>query len=119
MKHYRLFATLALALAPGCNAQEVGEKTLGRLFFTPQQRSERAQRGAAENAPNEQRQTLDGEVRRSSGKHTHWINGQASHDQAGSTPQLGVGDSYLPRRKVRESLLGDGRIEVRPASSAQ
>ena len=119
MKHYRLFATLALALAPSCNAQEVAEKTLGRLFFTPQQRSERAQRGTAENAPDEPRQTLDGEVQRSSGKHTRWINGQASHDQGGSTPQLSVGDSYLPRRKVRESLLGEGRIEVRPASSAQ
>ncbi len=119
MKHYRLFATLALALAPGCNAQEVGEKTLGRLFFTPQQRNERAHRGTAENAPNEPRQTLDGEVRRSSGKHTRWINGQASYDQGGSTPQLSVGDSYLPQSKVRKSLLGDGRIEIRPAVSAQ
>jgi hypothetical protein len=53
--------------------------------------------------------TLNGEVRRSSGKNTRWINGEA---QTGPTPRGVIGDTYHPATGERDSLLGGGKIHV-------
>lgn len=85
---------------------------LGRLFFTPQQRAlldrQRLQ-GITSNFDQEASYTLNGEVRRSSGKNTRWVNGEA---QTGPTPRGVIGDTYHPATGERESLLGGGRIHV-------
>ena len=94
--------------------------TLGRLFFTPQQRvaldRQRAQ-GINTNINVDQHAsyTLNGEVRRSSGRNTRWINGEA---QTGpGAPRGTIGDTYHPSTGEREKLLGGGKITVRQASS--
>ncbi len=85
---------------------------LGRLFFTPQQRAlldrQRIQ-GMTSNFDQQASYTLNGEVRRSSGKNTRWINGEA---QTGPTPRGVIGDTYHPATGERESLLGGGKIHV-------
>ena len=85
---------------------------LGRLFFTPQQRTildrQRLQ-GMTSNFDQQASYTLNGEVRRSSGKNTRWVNGEA---QTGPTPRGVIGDTYHPATGERESLLGGGRINV-------
>jgi hypothetical protein len=58
---------------------------VGRLFFTPSQRQEldrRRQLNIQETvvAVNESRFTLNGQVTRSSGKSTTWVNGAPQHD---------------------------------------
>ena len=85
---------------------------LGRLFFTPQQRTlldrQRLQ-GATNNIDQAASYTLNGEVRRSSGKNTRWVNGEA---QTGPTPRGVIGDTYHPATGERDSLLGGGRIRI-------
>jgi hypothetical protein len=85
---------------------------LGRLFFTPQQRAlldrQRIQ-GMTSNFDQQASYTLNGEVRRSSGKNTRWINGEA---QTGPTPRGVIGDTYHPATGERDSLLGGGKIHV-------
>lgn len=95
---------------------------LGRLFFTPQQRAflDRQRQLNASIAPSamlsESRLTFNGEVRRSSGQNTHWINGEPTPSIATTTPGVPVGDTFLPQTGEKESLLGDGKITVKPAS---
>lgn len=92
---------------------------LGRLFFTPEQRA----------ALDRQRQfnlnfltnqtdadgslTLNGEVRRSSGRNTRWVNGEAQWNGNVPSARVPVGDTFNPRTGERESVLGEGRIIVR------
>ena len=98
------------------------DDVLGRLFFTPQQRAllDRQRQLNASASPgamlNESRLTFNGEVRRSSGQNTHWINGEPTPSIAATTPDVPVGDTFLPQTGEKESLLGDGTITVKPAS---
>ena len=95
-------------------------ETLGRLFFTPHQRAmldRNRQLNANFNSGamlNEGRLTLNGEVRRSEGHGTHWINGEATPSETMATPPIPVGDTLLPRSGGKESLLGSGTIIIKP-----
>ncbi len=106
---------------------------LGRLCFTPQQRQELDRRRAA-NAQEaaaiiqESTLTLQGQVSRSGGKTTTWINGVPQHDAHGSSDptrvpiragedepevELKVGETRdLVRGETRDGL-GGGKIEVK------
>ena len=96
-------------------------ESLGRLFFTPQQRAflDRQRQLNASVAPsamlNENRLTFNGEVRRSSGKNTHWINGEPTPSVVATRPEIPIGDTLLPQTGEKESLLGNGTITVKPA----
>ena len=91
-------------------------ESLGRLFFTPQQRAaldRQRQQGTMANTNIDQQAsyTLNGEVRRSSGHNTRWVNGEV---QTGSGAPRGIiGDTYHPASGERQSLLGGGNITVR------
>ncbi len=95
-------------------------ESLGRLFFTPQQRAaldRQRQQGFNSNADFDQQAsyTLNGEVRRSSGRNTRWVNGEA---QTGAgVPRGIIGDTYYPASGQRENLLGGGRIIIKQAPS--
>lgn len=121
-----LYLTLA-ALALPCAAQE-----LGRLFFTPQQR-ENLDRKRATNmqapvpAAVEDRITVSGQVTRSSGPGTSWINGQP-RDMTGPAPDptrvaipqgqgepsvsLKVGQTLDRTKGETRDVLQDGSIAV-------
>lgn len=113
MRHLSISLLIALAAAPAWAQSD----PLGRLFFTPQQRAaldrERllgfSQRPSS--LDSDTSYTFNGEVRRSSGKNTRWING-APHTAASRNPDLAAGDTYHPATGEREGLLGDGRIVI-------
>ena len=96
------------------------QATLGRLFFTPEQRAaldrQRLLNPGLSNdtMDSEGSQTLNGEVRRSSGRNTRWINGEPSWNNT-PAPRVPVGDTYYPGTGERESVLGNGKIVVKPA----
>lgn len=129
-----LFAALAVAGAQPSTAAEA----LGRLFFTPAQRQELDRRRAAnvqETAAvvQESTLTLQGQVSRSGGKTTTWINGVPQHDvYGGSDParaaiqtgedeprvDLKVGQTFDRVRGETRDSLGGGQIKVdRPRPS--
>jgi hypothetical protein len=120
MSRRLLLGLLLLATAAPGTAQN---DALGRLFMTPQQRSaldrERllglTQRQS--NLDSEASYTYNGEVRRSSGKNTRFINGEPQPGAAGS-PGIPPGDTFHPATGERESVLGDGRIVVKPRPPA-
>jgi hypothetical protein len=116
----RLFTCLLLVAATAAGAQS---EPLGRLFMTPQQRSaldrERLlglnQRQSE--LDSEASYTYNGEVRRSSGRNTRWINGEAQPGATGS-PQIPAGDTFHPATGEHDSVLGDGRIVIKRQPTA-
>ena len=120
---------LASLAAPGA----AGAEELGRLFFTPAQRQDldhrRASNRAEEEAPQIQEGPLilEGQIQRSSGKTTTWINGAPQYDShSGREParvtlvpnagapgvSLKVGQTYeRASGEVRDELNG-GEITV-------
>jgi hypothetical protein len=110
-----LLALLLVAQGPAWAEQE----PLGRLFLTPQQRAalDRQRLLNPGFSPNpmdsEVSQTLNGEVRRSNGHTTRWINGEVRWNDTAPRPQVPVGDTFHPGTGERESLLGEGRIIIR------
>jgi hypothetical protein len=91
------------------------EAALGRLFLTPQQRQALdQQRYRAPGDNREHHLTVNGEVRRSGGGSTRWINGQAGWNSNAPQPKVPVGDSYDPATGNRQPLLDGGRIIVNP-----
>ena len=126
----RFFASLVLLLS--CLAAPAAAEDLGRLFFTPQQRQDLDRRRAA-NAQEaaaiiqESTLTLQGQVSRSSGKTTTWLNGVPQQDAPSTAdparvpirigddePEitLKVGETRdLVRGETRDGL-GGGKIEV-------
>jgi len=130
---------LGLALLLAAGAAQADE--LGRLFFTPAQRSALDARRKAR-VPDKPTASvvaspvtrLDGYVKRSQGPSTVWINGESLNEGGGDAPRIerggqgrvsvGVGESgQRARLKPGESLdrgsgevrdvLGDGAISVR------
>jgi hypothetical protein len=101
------------------------QEPLGRLFLTPQQRAalDRQRLLNPGFRPNvvesDVSQTLNGEVRRSNGRTTRWINGEARWNDTTPPPRVPVGDTFHPATGERESVLGSGRIIVRPGGSAK
>jgi hypothetical protein len=117
MKRYLPALLLALAALSAWPQDE----QLGRLFMTPQQRSALDRQrllgqNPTSNVDNEASFTFDGEVRRSSGKNTRWINGEPQ--TATTRPDIPPGDSFHPATGEHESVLGDGRIIVRRKTPA-
>ena len=109
---------------------------LGRLFLTPQQRQDLDRRRASNRAEEEAPQikegplTLDGQVQRSSGKTTTWINGVPQSDSYSSreparvtvTPNAGepgvrlkVGQIFDRASGEVRDKLGNGEVRVKPA----
>jgi hypothetical protein len=90
---------------------------LGRLFTTPQQRNAldrerllgQSQRSALDG---EASYTFNGEVRRSSGNNTRWINGKPQTEGARG-PGVPAGDTYHPATGEHDSLLGGGTVTIR------
>ena len=114
-------------------------ENLGRLFFTPQQRQDLDRRRAANvqetaTVVQESTLTLQGQVSRSSGKTTTWINGIPQHDAyIGSDParatiqtgedepkvELKVGQTFDRVRGETRDGLGGGNIKVKPGAEGR
>ena len=113
MKHLPVLLLLLSATLPVWPQDE----SVGRLFFTPQQRAalDRERQLGLNQRPStvdaDASYTFDGEVRRSSGKNTRWING-IPQTTATRKPEVAAGDTYHPATGERDSLLGDGKIVI-------
>ena len=130
-----LLASALLALTPHPAA---AYDNLGRLFLTPQQRQDldrRRQANIQDSAVSaESLVTVNGQVSRSSGKTTTWINGvpqentRKPRDPAQATLPGGEGEAPV-RLKIGQTLdkvrgeirdeLGEGRIAVQPVRKRQ
>jgi len=133
VKKFIGLATLLLLVAVGAPVPAAADENLGRLFFTPQQRQDldrRRQANIQDSAVSaESRVTVNGQVSRSSGKTTTWINGvpqenaRKPRDPAQVTLPGGEGEAPVTlkigqtldkvRGKIRDEL-GEGRIAVQP-----
>jgi len=107
---------LAAAAAPAAGAD------LGRLFYTPQQRTELDRKRAtdtveAEVVVVESLVTVNGRVSRSSGKTTTWINGVPQYDTySGQDPaRIAIDDNGRDTPVSVGDTLDRTRGEVRPA----
>jgi hypothetical protein len=126
-------ATLAMMLAAAPLAARAAEP-LGRLFMTPAQRLDldrRRQADAQESLiSSDNFVTANGQVSRSSGKTTSWINGQPQHGQARNTDParvsvpmgedvppvpLKIGETLDKVRGEKRDVIGEGQVRV-PAS---
>lgn len=125
----RSFPFLLALLAPVASVH--ADATIGRLFFTPEQRAalDNARRqnvsSEAENATTPDNITLNGVVKRSDGRHTVWINNRAFGDKSandgvsvtrdGKTGGFNVQLPYSEKRvqlKVGQSLdSASGKVE--------
>lgn len=121
MKRHHLFALLLLTTLAQ-NPLRADQEALGRLFFTPQQRAELDRQrlqgpGAISGSADTQTaQTINGEIRRSGGRSTRWINGQVQWNEPAPASRVPVGDTFHPSTGEHESLLGAGKIVIRPAA---
>jgi hypothetical protein len=130
-----LRAALAAALVAGASlapARPAAADDLGRLFFTPQQRQELDRRRASnvqeKEVVIESSVTVSGQVSRSSGKTTTWVNGVPQYDTySGRDPArvrlpdgtLKIGQTLdRARGEVRDGLEG-GTVKVNPKAPAQ
>ncbi|HTO48001.1 MAG TPA: hypothetical protein VML91_10200 [Burkholderiales bacterium] len=124
-------ALLALALAGGVGLAPApaAADELGRLFFTPQQRQDLDRRRESNIKDNEKEVviessvTVNGQVARSSGKTTTWVNGVPKYDTySGRDPArvhledgtVKIGQTLdRTRGEVKDSLQG-GTVRVNP-----
>jgi hypothetical protein len=118
----------------------VAEEALGRLFFTPEKRELLDRQRAlnmleSEVIAEDPQIVVNGQVRRSSGKRTTWINGQAQDDtqtrtgviahpaaqgherviiESGDDPRaaVNIGDTLKRGTNETQGVLGDGKINV-------
>lgn len=110
MKHSVLIALCLMAL---CMPARAADEPLGRLFFTPQQRSALdagrriAAKPKAQTTPAPRRAgavRLDGIVTRSDGERTVWINGRAHH--SGHPPGVRVTNVEPTAARIQVSESG-------------
>lgn len=108
-----------IALALFGQPSHATENALGRLFHTPQERDRLdllRQQNPAVDSPENLIYTIDGEVRRSSGLDTHWINGEARNGRLATGMKIPPGDRIDSRNGEQQRLLGDGQLNIkRPA----
>ena len=115
-----LLPLLLMLLPLASQAQQEG---LGRLFLTPEQRQsldrQRLINPGGFESPDEAGAglTLNGEVRRSSGRNTRWINGIAEPSTRRDKAPVAVGDTIYPATGERDNLLRGGTIQVRPPTA--
>ncbi len=133
-KFMRGWVTSLFIVAIGAPAPAAANENLGRLFFTPQQRQDldrRRQANIQDSAVSaESLVTVNGQVSRSSGKTTTWINGVPQEnarkppDPAKVTIPGGEGEAPVSLKigqtldKVRGEIrdeLGEGSVAVQPA----
>ncbi len=139
MRFVRLGVSAAVLLA--CGGALAQESSIGKLFFTPERRaaldSQRRLDVRQARVIEGEKLSVDGVVRRSSGKSTVWINGVAHHDripasevqpriserdpsrvmlQAGDGPpaSLRVGESIDRATREERDGLERGSVKVRP-----
>jgi len=125
--------TPLLIVAIGTPVPAAADENLGRLFFTPQQRQDldrRRQANIQDSAVSaDNRVTVNGQVSRSLGKTTIWLNGvpqentRKPRDPAQVTLPGGEGEAPVTlkigqtldkvRGKIRDEL-GEGKIAVEP-----
>lgn len=147
--HHAKMALAAVTLILPAAFPAAAEESLGRLFFSPEKRQALDRQRMLniqerQQIPEEPTLTLNGMVRRSSGKHTAWINNvpvQEDDRQSGITvtpsqrhqAQVIVQSAELPAGNVRigdtvnrntgetSDLLGEGTIRIHraPPSSAR
>lgn len=114
--------SLALLLSLATLPCQADTPPLGRLFLDPQQRAKldiQRQRNPSflqDTGDSDASLTINGEVRSSNGRRTRWINGTANWDNTAPAPRIPVGDTYLPGSGEHQSVLGSGRITVKPGS---
>jgi hypothetical protein len=115
----RLAIALLLGLAPGLAAAQ----ELGRLFFTPQQRSALDERRRAR-VPDKPTAAVvaapvtrvDGYVQRSSGPSTVWINGDPLGESAPEAPRIDTGRT--PSGSVSITVGESGaRMRLKPGEA--
>ena len=63
--------------------------------------------------------TINGEVRSSNGRRTRWINGEVNWEGNAPSAPVPVGDTFNPATGERESLLRDGRIQIKRGTPAR
>lgn len=127
-------AALLFAVAAGCASGPASAyENLGRLFFTPQQRQDldrRRQANIQESAVTaESLVTVNGQVSRSSGKTTTWLNGVPQEStmhlrdparvtihgsENESSVTLKIGQTLDKIRNEVKDPVGSGRIVVPP-----
>jgi hypothetical protein len=117
------FAALLLACIPGANAAN-----LGRLFFTPEQRTQ-LDYSHARNAPVEGNAspffTVNGIVQKQGGARTVWVNGVSQNaDHTGDrTPSAQTvtlpGKAQAVRLKVGDKILLDQPVQTPQAAPAE
>lgn len=102
-QHKALPAAILLAMAwpPACSADE----TLGRLFFSPEQRKSLDHRRQLKPAGNEAPEgrpalTINGLLTRSNGQRTSWVNGVARNENERSASIVVVAHQNDPGRVV-------------------
>lgn len=118
MKAARRTLTLCLAaMIALVSASAAAQAPLGRLFFTPDERAAldaggplHAEPPAAETELTPRR--LDGIVRRSDGRATVWINGEAERRRLGSADRASVQDAEGHWQSLRVGEVAD---EIAPA----
>lgn len=141
---WSIWLALAFALV-AVPATSFAEEALGRLFLTPEKRDlldrQRALNSLENQTLEEPQILINGQVRRSSGKRTTWINGQAQNDDETRTGIVARPDTRAAGRvmiessedppasvKVGETLnrstqeavspLGDGKVVVHKRGTA-
>jgi hypothetical protein len=130
----RVFARFVTALVVASAAGAAQAAELNRLFFTPEQRTAMEQRRTV-NAPvvieaelpppRQELVTVNGQVTRSSGRTTTWINGVPQYNAIGSSdPTQVTVDSAEGRKRVKvgqtldtargntSGALGNGEIRI-------
>lgn len=115
-----LLLALSLAAAPAAAQTE----PLGRLFYTPEQRSalDRLRLQGRSASPDNTPLTLNGRVTRSGGRNTAWINGVPLDEQEarslGPLPARPGETTFGPTPGEKTDLLNGGTITVkRPPTS--
>lgn len=110
---------LALLLIPGSSPRGDDNETLGRLFFTPQQRAALDRGQAVASSGIAASVTLDGEIWRKGKRRARWINGQPTDGSATEAPAMPVGDTYHHDTGKSEGLLGEGRLIIKSGGQAK
>lgn len=120
MKIKTTFLILAL-LTPGARALGEDSEKLGRLFFTPDQRNALDRQAglmpSGQTGTPQTEVTIDGEIWRKAERRARWINGENTADAG--TPSIPVGDRYQHATGKRQSLLGDGRLIIKPGRASK
>ena len=135
-KRALVIVSLLSAVAAGTPSPAAAYENLGRLFFTPQQRQDLNHRRQANvqeaGVTAENKVTVNGQVSRSSGRTTTWLNGvpqesvRQPRDPARVTLPGGEGESSVTLKigqtldKIRGEVkdpVGSGSIVVPPERS--